>query len=183
MLVLVGVAVLVVGLLVPLAPARKRRRHPIFGNVRGSGHHTVVAQSGDGAAATVRASPFKLVPTAGRFSLQVRGADGSYEGPVVAAGSGRRVVVGFKEGAKLGPIVKRNGFWVLRRPLGRRFQDRGRTARARKGVPLGARSLGLVRTASTGTTGRGRDTDRDGVPNTFDVDVDGDRILNNVDPA
>jgi hypothetical protein len=184
MLMIAALALLVVGMLVPLTPAKKRRRHnPIFGNVRGSGHHTVVAQSGDGAAATVRASPFKLTPAAGRFSLQIRGADGSYLGPVVAAGSGRRVVVGFREGARLGPIVRRNGFWVLRRPLSRRFQDRGRTARARRGVPIGARSLGLVRATAVKSPGRGQDPDRDGIPSTFDVDADGDRVLNNVDPA
>lgn len=186
MLLVTATGLLLIGSLVPFAPAKKHRHHhrrAIFGNVRGSGHHTVVAQSGDGAAATVRASPFELIPNAGRFTLQIRGADGSYQGPVVAAGSGRRVVVGFREGAKLGDVVQRNGFWVLRRPLKRRFQDRSRTARARKGRPIGARSLGLVRTTSSGKTGRGQDADRDGIPNTFDVDVDGDRILNNVDPA
>jgi hypothetical protein len=185
MLVIAVATPLVLGALVPLAPAKKRRHHrnPIFGNVRGRGHQTVVAQSGDGAAATVRASPFKLVPTAGRFSLHIRGADGSYLGPVVASGSGRRVVVGFREGARLGEIVQRNGFWVLRRPLSERFQDRRRTARARNGAPIGARALGLVRTAPTGKAGRGQDRDRDGIPETFDVDTDGDLILNNVDPA
>ncbi len=187
MLFIALVSLLLLGSLASLTPAQKHRhrhgRNPIFGNVRGRGHHTVVAQSGDGAAATVRASPFELIPTAGRFTLQIRGADGSYQGPVVAAGSGRRIVVGFREGAKLGDIVRRDGYWVLRRPLARRSQDRGRTARARNGAPIGARSFGLVRTASTGKDGRGQDADRDGIPNAFDVDVDGDRILNNVDPA
>jgi hypothetical protein len=186
MLVVTAAGLFLIGSLAPLTPAKKRRHHhqrSIFGNVKGRGHHTVVAQSGDGAAATVRASPFQLIPNTGRFTLQIRGADGSYDGPVVAAGSGRRVVVGFRRGARLGDIVKRNGFWVLRRPLKRRFQDRGRTARARKGVPIGARSFGLVGATATGKPGRGRDQDRDGIPNTFDVDVDGDRILNNVDQA
>jgi hypothetical protein len=185
-MLLVAIAtLLLLAAFVPLTGAKKHHRHhkSIWGNVKGRGHHTVVAQSGDGAAATVRASPFHLIPTAGRFTLQIRGSDGSYQGPVVAAGTGRRVVVGFREGARLGPIVRRNGFWVLRRPLGRRFQDRARTARARKGVPIGARALGLVRTAANGKAGRGQDSDRDGIPNTFDVDVDGDRVLNNVDPA
>jgi hypothetical protein len=185
MLVVALATLLTLGAFVPLTTAKKHHRHhkSIFGNVKGRHHHTVVAQSGDGAAATVRASPFKLTPTAGRFTLQIRGADGSYQGPVVAAGTGKRVVVGFREGAKLGSIVQRKGFWVLRRPLKRRFQDQRRTARARKGVPIGVRALGLVRTSATAKTGRGQDADRDGIPNTFDVDVDGDRVLNNVDPA
>ena len=159
----------------------KKRPNPIFGNVKGRHHHTVVAVSADGAAATVRASPFHLIPLSGRFRLEVRGSDGSYQGPIVASGSGRRVVVGFRSGARLGPIVQRNGYWVLRRKLPRRFQDRTSTARAVRGVPIGARTLGLVRAPATGRAGRGRDQDRDGIPGAFDVDVDGDRILNNVD--
>ena len=184
LIALAGLAML--GALAPLTVADKHKpkphkRNPIFGNFKGRGHHTVVAQSGDGAAATVRASPFELIPAAGRFTLQIRGADGSYQGPVVAAGSGRRVVVGFREGARLGDIVQRDGYWVLRRRLPGRFQDRRRTARARNGAPIGARALGLVGTVATGQTGRGQDQDADGIPNTFDVDVDGDRVLNNVD--
>jgi hypothetical protein len=166
----------------PLTVARKKP-NPIFGNVKSRGHRTVVAVAGDGKAAAVRASPFTLVPPAGRFRLEVRGPDGSYEGPVVAAGSGGSVVVGFKAGARLGPVLRRDGYWVLRNRLPARFQDRTSTARAVGGVPIGARTLGLVSAPATGPGGPGADQDRDGVPGAFDIDVDGDRLLNSVDVA
>jgi hypothetical protein len=166
----------------PLTAARKNP-NPIFGNVRSRGHRSVVAVAGDGKAAAVRASPFTLVPPARRFRLEVRGPDGTYAGPVVASGSGREVVVGFRAGAKLGPVVRRDGYWVLQRALPRRFQDTTSTARAVGGVPIGARTLGLARAPATGRAGSGQDQDRDGLPGAFDIDVDGDRLLNNVDPA
>jgi hypothetical protein len=179
-LLLVAGGLVAGGLAAPFTFARKRP-NPIWGNVKSKRHHTVVAVSADGAAATVRASPFRLIPASGRFRLEIRGPDGSYQGPVVAAGTGRRVVVGFRAGARLGPVVQRHGYWVLRRALPRRFQDRASTARAVRGAPIGVRTLGLVSSAASGPAGRGRDEDRDGIPGAFDVDVDGDRVLNNVD--
>jgi hypothetical protein len=58
-----------------------------------------------------------------------------------------------------------------------------RTARARNGVPVGARTLGRVAGRSTGSAGAGLDVDRDGVPAAYDVDDDGDLLLDNVDKA
>jgi hypothetical protein len=165
----------------PFTVARRRPPNPIWGNVKGKHHHTVVAVSADGAAATVRASPFKLIPASGRFRLEIRGPDGRYQGPVVAAGTGRRVVVGFRAGGRLGDVVRRKGYWVLRRALPRRFQDRASTARGVRGAPIGVRALGLVSSAASGPAGRGRDEDHDGIPGAFDIDADGDRVLNNVD--
>jgi hypothetical protein len=182
---IVSIAVGALALTTAVAPltAARKKPNPIFGNVKRRGHRTVVAVAGDGKAAAVRASPFTLVPPARRFRLEVRGPDGSYEGPVVASGSKRRVVVGFKAGARLGPIVQRDGYWVLRRELPARFRDATSTARAVGGVPIGARTLGLVRSPASGPSGRGADQDRDGVPGAFDIDVDGDRLLNSVDVA
>jgi hypothetical protein len=61
--------------------------------------------------------------------------------------------------------------------------DRRRTARARKGVPVGTRVLGRVAGRAKGSAGAGLDVDRDGVPAAFDVDDDGDLLLDNVEAA
>ena len=176
------VGLLACGIVAPFTVARKRPK-PIFGNVKSKGHRRWSPSAATVRAATVRASPFTLIPVSGRFVLEVRGPDGAYEGPVVAAGSGGQVVVGFKAGARLGPIVQRDGYWRLQRPLCQSLQDRTRTALAVNGAPIGARTLGLVRTKAKRRSGRGQDQDGDGIPGAFDIDVDGDRRLNNVNPA
>jgi hypothetical protein len=65
--------------------------------------------------------------------------------------------------------------------VARRFLDRTSFARARRGVPRGAGRLGRVRLPATGRAGNGRDLDLDGIPGAFDVDDDGDLVLDNVD--
>jgi len=51
--------------------------------------------------------------------------------------------------------------------------------RARRGAPIGARVFGRVRSTGRGSAGRRIDQDLDGVPGAFDVDDDGDLILDN----
>jgi hypothetical protein len=63
----------------------------------------------------------------------------------------------------------------------RAWLDLAHLARAKRGIPIGAGNLGLVR--STGTRSGPGDTDLDGIPNTLDVDDDGDRILDDYDRA
>ncbi|MEO2058045.1 MAG: hypothetical protein ABGX38_04250, partial [Thermoleophilia bacterium] len=54
-------------------------------------------------------------------------------------------------------------------------------ARARKGNPIGARKLGLVRSRPSGRNTPGTDYDKDGLPGVFDVDDNGNMILDNFD--
>ena len=58
--------------------------------------------------------------------------------------------------------------------------DPGLSARAKKGVPIGAGRAGLVRTKLPRRGGPG-DRDLDGIPNGIDVDDDGDLILDGYD--
>jgi hypothetical protein len=77
--------------------------------------------------------------------------------------------------------VKRSqGYAKLTRRLRARWVDSSRVALARHGVPIGAGKFGLVRSthARGGLLG---DTDLDGVPDTIDIDDDGDLILDNYD--
>ena len=53
----------------------------------------------------------------------------------------------------------------------------GAPARARGGVPIGVGVLGRVRSPAAGPAGAGRDRDLDGIPGRYDVDDDGDLVL------
>lgn len=159
----------------PAAPASG----PVSGTIAKRGY-TVIALAGDGRARTaVARGRFRIRAPGAAFTLQLRDPRGRYAGPVVVAGSGRRVVVGLKAGARVGRIRVLGGY--ARARVARRYIDRRLFARARRGVPLGAGKLGRVRLPATGKGGAGRDLDRDGIPGAFDVDDDGDLVLDNVD--
>ncbi len=170
------VACLVVPLLLPAAGASARVR-PITGVLDRPGV-TVVALAVHGGVAEAPAKPrFRLVPP-GRFvTLHLRARNGAYLGPVVARGRGARVVVGVRAGARPGHIDVLDGYGRARHAPAPRALDPGRFARAREGVPVGAGSLGWVQGRAKGPRGPGRDRDRDGVPDKFDVDDDGDLVL------
>jgi hypothetical protein len=143
--------------------------------------YKIVALDNAGHAVKAAGRKAKLTPTATWFTLHLVDARGNYAGPIVVAGKGTKVVVGLRAGGRLGTVKVKRGYGVVRAP--RRAVDRRRTARARKGVPVGARTLGRVAGRSTGPAGAGLDVDRDGVPAAFDVDDDGDLLLDNVDKA
>jgi len=171
------VAVLVALELAPAGHAASSK--PITGSLSKRGY-TVIALAADGRARSVVAAPrFRLAVRGTRATLHLRDARGRYAGPVVVGGSGKRVVVGVRAGAHVGRVQVRRGY--ARAVVKRRFLDRSVTARARKGVPLGAGKLGRVRLPATGKRGTGRDLDLDGIPGAFDVDDDGDLALDNVD--
>ena len=115
-------------------------------------------------------------------SLHLRGPKGSYAGPIVIdrRKKGKRAVLGVRPGAKLGRIKVRSGYAKLASPLGEEWVDESRVARARKGVPIGARVFGRVRSRPPQDTPPG-DSDFDGVPDQLDIDDDGDLILDDVD--
>jgi len=165
-------------LAVPGAAVAKPR--PISLKLSKAGYK-VVALDNAGHAVKAAGRNVKLTPTAARFTLHLVDARGNYAGPIVVAGKGSKVVVGLRGGGRLGTVQVKPGYGVAHAP--KRAVDKRRTARARKGVPLGARVLGRVAGSSKGSAGAGLDVDRDGVPGAFDVDDDGDLLLDNVDKA
>jgi hypothetical protein len=167
-------------LLITAAPARAEPK-PITGKLA-KGNFTVVAiaDSGKARAVVAKGKRFKLVPPAKKVTLHLRGADGVYAGPVVIARKGQdRVIVGVKAGAKLGILKVLKGYAKPKRKLAKKFVDRSRTARAKKGVPVGAGAFGRVKSKAGSLSGPGRDHDADGIPGAFDIDDDGDLVLDN----
>ena len=121
----------------------------------------------------------------GNASLQLVRRDGSYYGPVVlkAAADKAYVFVARSAGLNLGAIVLKGGYALVKvAPVGRYQKLATASAKAVRGKPIGAGRLGLVRTAEPGgLNGPGADLDRDGVINAFDIDDNGNLILDNVD--
>jgi hypothetical protein len=177
----VGVAVSLV--LLAASPTDAAATKRITGKLSKPGY-TVIALAASGKARSVRAKGgrFRLRPPAKRISLQLRAPNGSYAGPIVVGRRGGRVIVGVKAGARLGAVTvdARKGFARVKRRLPKRWIDGRRTARARKGIPIGAGRFGRVRSRHVRATVRG-DLDLDGIPDVLDVDDDGDKILDRLD--
>ncbi len=153
------------------------RRPAITGRLPAS--YTVVALALDGRTRTVEnvRGSFRLVPPASTVTLHLLGSTGRYLGPVVVAGKGNRAVVQVRAGARLGTLRVFENYARPRRTVVARRRGGGRPARARAGVPIGAGVLGRVRARAAGPAGAGRDRDLDGIPGRFDVDDDGDLVL------
>jgi hypothetical protein len=162
---------------VPVAGAAPK---PITGKLSQPGY-TVIALAANGAAKSVRArGRFSLRPPSNTVTLQLRDADGIYAGPVVVGRKGKRAIVGVRAGARLGRVEVRDGHAQTSKSLRGKQVDSRLTARARRGVPIGAGVFGRVRT----TPKRGAvpgDLDIDGVPDRLDIDDDGDRVLDKFD--
>ena len=154
---------------------------PITGRLSAPGH-TLIALAADGGANSVLSGTgsFRLRPRAKTVTLHLRGPNGVYAGPVVIRPRGRLAILGVREGARLGTIRVRAGYATLARPLRHRWVDTSRVARARGGVPIGARVFGRVRSKPPSRPVPG-DRDRDGIPGPLDIDDDGDRILDGID--
>jgi hypothetical protein len=164
--------------LVLLSPAVAEARRPaIEGRLQAS--YTVVALAPDGRTRTVEnvRGSFDIVPPARTVTLHLLGSTGRYLGPVVVAGKGSRAVVQVRAGAKLGTLRVGEGFARAGRRVSAPRRGRGRPARARGGVPIGAGVLGRVRSRAAGPAGPGHDRDLDGIPGRYDVDDDGDLVL------
>ncbi|MGB7587270.1 MAG: hypothetical protein WBM00_01025 [Solirubrobacterales bacterium] len=157
----------------------------ISGTVSQPGY-TVIALAANGKATYVRASNgrFRIRPLANRVTLQLRAPSGIYAGPVVFGSErkGRRAIVGVTAGAKLGKITVKSprGYAKVSQRVSKSWVDPTRWAKARKGVPVGAGKFGLVRSKPPHVSPPG-DLDADGIPDKFDVDINGNLILNNVD--
>jgi hypothetical protein len=173
-----ALAALAAGLLALPAPSAAQSRRPaIEGRLPAS--YTVVAVAGNGRTRTLQNAigSFELVPPARTVTLHLVGSTGRYLGPVVIAGRGSRVTTQVRAGARLGTLRVFEHFSRPGRRVSARRRGRGRPVRARDGVPIGAGVLGRVRSRAVGPPGTGRDQDRDGIPGRFDVDDDGDLVL------
>jgi len=158
------------------------RPAPVRGSLAKRGYVVVaMATSGRVTTAPVRHGSFRLVPPARIFTLHLRDAKGRYAGPVVVGGTASRALVGVRAGARLGRVKARRGYATAHPP--RRSVVRTGSAAARRGRPIGAGVAGAVRVSRPATGGGqpGSDRDRDGIPNSIDVDDDGDLVLDHVD--
>jgi hypothetical protein len=156
---------------------------PISGQLS-KGGYTVIALAASGKGSAVRAprGRFRLTPPAERVTLHLRASNGKYAGPIMVASrrQGRLAILGVRAGARLGGISVRGGYARVRRNLRQSSVDTSRSARARRGVPIGAKRFGRVRSRRAGRGAPG-DGDLDGVPDVLDVDDDGDLVLDEID--
>jgi hypothetical protein len=163
----------------PASAAPKR----ISGKLMKSGY-TVIALGANGKASSVpaRGRGFRLRPPARRVTLHLRARNGRYAGPIVVGRRkrGRVAILGVRAGARLGRVKVRRGYAKVAKRLPKKWVDTSRRARARKGVPIGARRFGRVRSTRTGRGAPG-DRDLDGIPGVLDIDDDGDLVLDNLD--
>ncbi len=121
----------------------------------------------------------------GNASLQLVNADGSYYGPVVLKATSTKAYA-FIKGAgnlKLGTVKLKAGYALTGKIKTGRYQTLAAyTAKAVKGKPIGVGKLGRVKTANPmGLRGAGADLDLDGVISAFDIDDNGNRIIDNTD--
>lgn len=146
--------------------------------------YTVIALAANGKSKSVRVrhARFRVKAPAQQVTLHLRARSGKYAGPVVVAKrrGGRRAIVGVRAGARLGWVSVRSGYAKARRRPRSQWLVTERFARARRGVPIGARRFGRVRSRMARGGIRG-DRDLDGIPNVIDIDDDGDRVLDNLD--
>ena len=162
----------------------------VSGTVKGGRGYRVVLVQADGharqARITTASGSFRLMT--GRLAhatLHLVRADGSYFGPVVLKATHRKDYCTFKgsKSVKLGTLALRKGYALALAPRKGRFDTRAPYAvSAKSGRPIGAGKVGRVRTSAVaGYRGAGGDLDRDGIVGAFDIDDNGNLILDNVD--
>jgi hypothetical protein len=118
-------------------------------------------------------------------SLQLVRGDGSYFGPIVLKTSATKAFCTIKGAAslKVGKATLKSSYALVKTVPSGRFDMRpAYTAKAVRGRPVGAGKLGRVTTGEpSGLRGPGADLDRDGIVGAFDIDDNGNLILDNVD--
>ena len=180
------VATLVAALCVPAAAPAASVTGVMSGGI---GYKVLLVQAnGKARKATITSRTGKFSITGAKLanaSLHLVNPDGSYGGPVVLKASATRAYVFIKGTASLNlrSVALKTG-WARasRAPTGRYQTLAVCTARAVGGRPAGAGKLGRVRTATPmGLKGAGADLDLDGVISAFDVDDNGNLVLDNVD--
>jgi hypothetical protein len=181
------IAVLVAAVaLVAVAPAVAATVSGVVKNGKG---YQVVAVQADGTAKKATISQLgtftvKNVKVASA-TLQLVRADGSFFGPIVLKANGVKAYEYIRGSGtlRIGTVLLKGGYaLVVRMPFGRVQTKPMFTARAVKGVPIGAGKLGRVATGTpSGHRGPAGDLDLDGIINAFDIDDNGNLILDNVD--
>ncbi len=158
----------------------------------GKGYTIIVVQSNG------KAKKLKVTSTKGTFSvtgvtlsgasLNLISSTGQYWGPVVLAGSGTKVYETIKGSGNLalGTVTLKTGYAVAVAPKTRYQTGAAYSVKAAKGKPVGASKLGRVKVGNgtstlAGYNGPGKDADLDGIPGAFDIDDNGNLILDNVD--
>lgn len=126
----------------------------------------------------------RVRPHCRTMTLHLVDRSGGYAAPVVVGtlARGRWAVTGVRAGTALGTLRTRRGVARPTRQVAAASTVTSLRARARAGNPIGARNLGLVTSRPSGRIGPGQDYDKDGIPGVFDVDYNGNRTLDNVDP-
>jgi hypothetical protein len=174
---------LVAAVLLALGAAAHAAPKPIRGKLSKPGYTVVaLAPNGEATAVRLRRRRFRLAPPAKRATLHLRAPRGVYAGPVVLgrAKKGKRAILGVRAGARLGKVKVRRGYAKVARRPPAEWIDARRIARAKKGVPIGARVFGRVRSRIVRDKVPG-DVDFDGIPAPLDIDDDGDLIIDNLD--
>ncbi len=166
-------------LLVLAAPGTADAAKKISGKLS-KGGYTVIALAKDGEAKTDRApqGKFRLRPPAKKVTLHLRAPDGTYAGPIVVGTRkhGKRAIEGVYSGAKLGNVEVKPSKGFAKVKLRKKWIDKKREARAKKGVPIGAGNFGFVKSKKT-KGGAPGDLDLDGVADQLDVDRNGNKHL------
>ena len=188
--VLMAAAAVLVLAAVLLIPAPQARAASVTGTLKGGQGYKVVLVQGNGLARKV-----EITKSSGAFSLSARRlshatlhlvrADGSYFGPVVLKATLKQAFCTFAGRAdlRLGAISLKQGYALAARaPLGRYDTHSPYAVTATRGKPIGAGKAGRVRVGKLlGYQGDGGDLDRDGLIGAFDIDDNGNRILDNAD--
>jgi hypothetical protein len=132
-------------------------------------------------------------------TLTIVKPNGRYFGPVVLRHSGRKAYTRLSgESVALGTLKLHAGYATTGSAIGKNAVSSSAVAANRKGKPAGAGKLGLIKRPAThksrttrahahaladpATAPQGADTDADGLPNNFDIDDDGDLLLDPSDP-
>lgn len=176
-------------LLAALAPATAPAA-TVSGKLAGGPGYTILAlaPSGQSNAAKVAGNGSFSLPVPGPgATLHLVTPGGGYYGPVVLARRGKRGVVTLsKRAGAIGKVALKAGYATARAP---KKAVSGRGVKLVRGAPLGAGTLGYVRTkrtaarmAQNGAPQPGADPDGDAIPSTFDADDNGNGTLDVVDP-
>lgn len=144
--------------------------------------YTVIALAKNGKASSAeKKGKVALVPKASNVTLHLVNSDGTYAAMVVTGKAGKKQVsTCVKAGASLGRLkVRSSGYATPSKKQRGPFACSAFKAKAKNGKPIGAGVFGRVKSKSKGSGGAGKDRDLDGLPGAFDVDDDGDLVLDN----
>lgn len=164
-------------------------------------NYTVLLVSRNGDSTVVPGGKFRLKVTKTRAtgaSLHLVTKSGSYAGPVVLKFDKKKGTANTQLSGKsgdVGKIAMLTGYSVAAAKKTTAIQTRTTISVTSRGKPAGAGTLGLTPTVSGGSVRKvsvstadddrppGEDTDKDGIPNTIDLDDDADGRLDIVDAS